>query len=183
MRLHWSKKGNVWPAASRHFSTRVIRKKTQCTWLLRMHCSSGTMDAYHLPDQLHAYRRWFWYQICWWRTCKTPVRWVDRALRDIHWLVGVKIHWTQFRLGLYLPYGSSIHAWIHREKLLICFNHDRPKRKQHSPHPHVLPTYGAKAQYAEEPTPSPSLSKEDKKYVQALRALCYTMGERSTQWS
>ena len=37
------------------------------------------------------------------------------------------------------------------EKLLIRFNHERPKRKQHFPHPHILPTYGAKAQYAEDP--------------------------------
>ena len=54
------------------------------------------------------------------------------------------------------------------EKLLLHFNHEWLKQKQHSPHLHVLPTYGAKAQYAEDPLPSPSLSKDNKKYVQAV---------------
>jgi len=39
---------------------------------------------------------------------------------------------------------------------------------QNSPHPHILPNYGAKTQYATEEIDSPVLSKEDKKYIQAV---------------
>ena len=42
-----------------------------------------------------------------------------------------------------------------------------PKSKQTSPHPHVAPQYGAKAQYAEEADSSPPLGKEETKFVQA----------------
>jgi hypothetical protein len=39
---------------------------------------------------------------------------------------------------------------------------------QNSPHPHVLPNYGANQQYAKEEIDSPVLSKEDTKYIQAV---------------
>ena len=89
-----------------------------------------------------------------------------------HYEISIDWSGTKF-IGLTLDWdyvGRMVHLSMpgYVEKLLIRFNHERPKRKQHSPHPHVLPTYGAKAQYAEEPTASPSLSKEDKKYVQAV---------------
>jgi len=39
---------------------------------------------------------------------------------------------------------------------------------QNSPHPHVLPNYGAKTQYATEEINSLALSKEHTKYIQAV---------------
>ncbi len=39
---------------------------------------------------------------------------------------------------------------------------------QNSPHPHVAPTYGAKAQYVEPDEISTPLDKEGKKYIQAV---------------
>jgi hypothetical protein len=43
-----------------------------------------------------------------------------------------------------------------------------PKTKQNSPHPHVAPQYGVKEQYMTEKDTSPSLIKEEAKYVQAV---------------
>ncbi len=53
-------------------------------------------------------------------------------------------------------------------KALQQFGHERPCRLQNSPHPHVAPTYGAKAQYVEAETPSIPLDKEGHKFIQAV---------------
>ncbi len=53
-------------------------------------------------------------------------------------------------------------------KALLRFGHERPRRLQNSPHPHVVPTYGAKAQYVENETPSTPLDKVGQKYIQAV---------------
>ena len=53
-------------------------------------------------------------------------------------------------------------------KALQRFGHEHPRRLQNSPHPHVAPTYGAKAQYVEVETPSVLLDKVGQKYVQAV---------------
>ena len=54
------------------------------------------------------------------------------------------------------------------EKALQRFDHTRPRRLQNSPHQHVIPTYGAKAQYAEPDPPRTLLNKEGQKYIQAV---------------
>ena len=46
---------------------------------------------------------------------------------------------------------------------LKCFQHKHPQRPQDQPHPHIKPTYGAKAKYIEDINTSPLLSKADKK--------------------
>jgi hypothetical protein len=53
-------------------------------------------------------------------------------------------------------------------KALQRFAHERPKRIQNSPHPHVVPNYGAKAQYVEEDDPGALLDKEGQKFIQAV---------------
>jgi hypothetical protein len=54
------------------------------------------------------------------------------------------------------------------EKALTRFGHKRPKRKQNSPHKHIAPIYGTRAQYVEPENPSPLLSKAEKTYIQAV---------------
>ncbi len=51
---------------------------------------------------------------------------------------------------------------------LLRFNHPKPKKKQNSPHPHVIPQYGTKNQYASDANTSPPLNKEETKYIQAV---------------
>jgi hypothetical protein len=51
---------------------------------------------------------------------------------------------------------------------LLRFNHPKPKKKQNSPHPHVIPQYGTKIQYASDADTSPPLNKEETKYIQAV---------------
>jgi hypothetical protein len=53
-------------------------------------------------------------------------------------------------------------------KALQRFAHEKPRRVQNSPHPHVAPTYGAKAQYVEVEEPSELLDKARQKYIQAV---------------
>lgn len=48
------------------------------------------------------------------------------------------------------------------------FKHEAPEKIQNSLHPHVIPQYGAKTQYAKDKDESPSLPKEETKYVQAI---------------
>ena len=79
----------------------------------------------------------------------------------------LSIHWSSTKfIGLTLDWdyaNRAVHLSMPR-----YFNHECPKCKQHSPHPHVVPMYGAKAQCAEAPVSSPTLTKEETKYVQAV---------------
>jgi hypothetical protein len=54
------------------------------------------------------------------------------------------------------------------KKALTRFGHERPKRKQNSPHMHIAPIYGTRAQYVKPENPSPLLSKAEKTYIQAV---------------
>jgi hypothetical protein len=54
------------------------------------------------------------------------------------------------------------------KKALTRFGHERPKRKQNSPHKHVAPIYGTRAQYVKPENPSPLLSKREKTYIQVV---------------
>jgi hypothetical protein len=54
------------------------------------------------------------------------------------------------------------------QKALTRFKHKTPGKIQNSPHPYVIPQYGAKTQYAKEEDLSPPLLKEETNYVQAI---------------
>ena len=54
------------------------------------------------------------------------------------------------------------------KKALIQFNHTKPAKGQDAPSKYTPPNYGAKKQYAQEPTPSPLLSKEGKRFIQLV---------------
>jgi hypothetical protein len=54
------------------------------------------------------------------------------------------------------------------QKALTRFKHETPEKNQNSPHPHVIPQYGAKTQYAKDKDISPQLSKDETKYIQAV---------------
>jgi hypothetical protein len=53
-------------------------------------------------------------------------------------------------------------------KALLRFEHKTPDKIQNSLHPHNVPTYGAKVQYAEQSDESPKLDKAGIKYVQQV---------------
>jgi hypothetical protein len=65
---------------------------------------------------------------------------------------------------------------------LAHFKHERPKRKQYSPHRHVAPIYGAHAQYVEPEKASHLLDKSNKMNVQAVTGtlLYYARAVNST---
>jgi hypothetical protein len=50
----------------------------------------------------------------------------------------------------------------------VRFKHETPHKKQNSPHPHVIPNYGAKAQYTEPDDNLPPLGTEETKFIQAV---------------
>ena len=76
--------------------------------------------------------------------------------------IGITFDWdyTNKRVHLSMPGYIS--------KALQRFGHEHPRRPQNSPHPHVAPTYGAKAQYVEPEVVSTPLDKEGQKYIQAV---------------
>ncbi len=76
--------------------------------------------------------------------------------------IGLTIDWDFANQKVHL------HMPGYLEKALVRFKHEKPKSKQYSPHPHVKPQYGAKAQYVEEADTSPPLSKEETKHIQAV---------------
>ena len=76
-------------------------------------------------------------------------------------------------LGLTIEWNyeeGQVHLWMpgYVSKALLRFEHTKPDKIQNSPHPHNIPTYGAKVQYAEQQDESPLLDKADTKYVQQV---------------
>ena len=54
------------------------------------------------------------------------------------------------------------------EQALVRLKHQRPRKPQHQPYPHVPPKYGAKNQFAKQEDESPLLDKSGKKVVQEV---------------
>ncbi len=75
------------------------------------------------------------------------------------------LQWTQKRQN---TSDSPLTGTTKIEKPISTFKHEAPEKIQTSPHPHVIPQYGAKTQYAKDEDESPSLSKEETKYVQTV---------------
>ncbi len=76
--------------------------------------------------------------------------------------IGVTFEWDYHNRRVHLSMPGYISKASQRFRL------EWPRRLQNSPHPHVAPTYGAKAQYVETETPSTPLDKEGQKCVQAV---------------
>ena len=76
--------------------------------------------------------------------------------------IGITLDWDYPNRRVHLSMPGYI------TKALQPFGHERLQRLQNSPHPHVAPTYGAKAQYVETKDPSIPLDKEGRKYIQAV---------------
>ena len=76
--------------------------------------------------------------------------------------IGITFDWDYINKRVHLSMPGYI------EKALQRFGHERPRRLQFSPHPHVAPTYGAKTQFVAPEVPSAPLDKEGQKYVQAV---------------
>jgi hypothetical protein len=63
----------------------------------------------------------------------------------------------------------------HLSKAFLRFNYEIPHKKQNSSHLHVIPNYGAKAQYTEPKGDLTPLGKEETKFLQAVAGtlLCH----------
>ena len=63
--------------------------------------------------------------------------------------IGLTIDWD------YTNQKAHIHMPGYLEKAFTRFKHEAPEKIQNSPHPHVIPQYGAKTQYAKDDDESP----------------------------
>lgn len=76
-------------------------------------------------------------------------------------------------IGLQLDWdytGRKVHVSMpgYVEKALAKFQHPAPKTKQHQPHPHMPPKYGATVQYATDEDPTKSVGPEQQKFIQQV---------------
>jgi hypothetical protein len=76
--------------------------------------------------------------------------------------IGLTIEWDYENKKVY----TSMPGYL--SKAFVRFKHETPRKKQNSPHPHVVPNYGAKAQYAEPEDDLPPLGAEETKFIQAV---------------
>ena len=76
--------------------------------------------------------------------------------------IGLTIQWD------YIKRQAHIHMPGYIDRALVRFNHEKPTKVQNSPYPHVSPKFGTTIQYVEDEIESPTLSKEDTKYIQAV---------------
>jgi hypothetical protein len=76
--------------------------------------------------------------------------------------IGITFDWDYANRRVHLSMPGYI------SKALQRFGHERPRQLQNSPHPHIAPSYGAKAQFVEPEVVSTPLDKEGQKYIQAV---------------
>jgi hypothetical protein len=80
--------------------------------------------------------------------------------------------------------NRKVHLWMpgYIKKASLHFKHDKPELIQKSPHPHAVPAYGTKIQYAEEEDDTPKLDKKNTKYIQQVAGtlLYYARAVNST---
>ena len=76
--------------------------------------------------------------------------------------IGLTLDWDYTMQKVHISMPGYI------DDALARFQHERPKRRQNSPHRHVTPNYGARAQYVEADNPGLLLDKTQKTYVQAI---------------
>jgi hypothetical protein len=76
--------------------------------------------------------------------------------------IGLTIDWDYDKRQVH------VHMPGYLDKTFLKFKHIAPSKKQNSSHPHTIPQYGAKTQYAESQDESPLLNKEDTTHVQAV---------------
>ena len=53
----------------------------------------------------------------------------------------------------------------------VRFKHEMLHKKQNSPHPHVIPNYGAKEQFTEPEDDLPHLGADETKFIQAVTGM------------
>ena len=99
---------------------------------------------------------------------KEHVEFLTSILRE-HYKISVDWSGTKY-IGLTIKWNypqQEVHISMpgYREKALLQFEDDRPQFPQNSPHQHVSPSYGAKAQYTEINVHNPLLDKVGKKEI------------------
>jgi hypothetical protein len=99
---------------------------------------------------------------------------VDHLFNALRKNYEVTEDWTgkkYLRLTIEWDYDNrKVHLWMpgYIKKALLCFKHDKPQKMQNSSHPHTIPDYGNKIQYAADKDDTPKLSKDDTKYIQQV---------------
>ena len=76
--------------------------------------------------------------------------------------LGITLDWDYNKREVHLSMPGYV------ERALARFGHLIPKKLQHQPHKHTVPTYGATIQYAKDDDATNLLSKEEKKYIQQV---------------
>ena len=76
--------------------------------------------------------------------------------------IGLTIDWDYAQRKVHVSMPGYV------ENALQRFQHPEPARDQHQPHPHTVPNYGTKVQYAKQADKSRPLTKEEKTYVQQI---------------
>jgi hypothetical protein len=76
--------------------------------------------------------------------------------------LGITLDWDYNKREVHLSMPGYV------ERALARFGHLIPKKLQHQPHKHTVPTYGATIQYAKDDDATKLLTKEEKKYIQQV---------------
>ena len=98
----------------------------------------------------------------------------NHLLKTLHEKYTVSTDWEGKRYPSMNLYWYSKHFEVHVSMLdyfteaLKRFKHNSLLKPQHQPHPHVLPTYGAKFQYSTNADSSLLIGKEGKKFIQEV---------------
>ena len=110
----------------------------------------------------------------WFRRIYVGKERVDHLLKTFHENYTISIYWEGTRyLGMNLDWDHKhceLHVTMldHVTEALKRFKHTSPRKMQHQLHPHVLPIYGAKVQYATDADSYLILVKEVNNFIQKV---------------
>ena len=76
--------------------------------------------------------------------------------------LGMTLDWDYDHREVHISMPGYVHEALQR------FRWKQPKKPQHQPHKHTVPTYGSKIQYTNPEDTSEQLGKEDKKRIQQI---------------
>ena len=76
--------------------------------------------------------------------------------------LGLTLDWDYTKREVHLSMPGYI------ENALVRFGHKKPDNPQMQPHPHILPTYGVKIQYAKAADTAPPVTVAEKKFIQQV---------------
>ena len=168
--------GHVWPPTIRHPCQQSPQREAGAIRIQAEPIGPWIMDAQLALFTTHFSGQPFCRQVCRQAACGAFGSLAQkRRLQDhLRWTgtkyIGITLDWDYEHCQVHLSMPE------YKEKGLTQFQHERPTKWQDSPHPHTLPKFGAKVQYAKAEDTSAPLDTKGPKLIQKVNSKYLYLG-------